>query len=153
MQTGLAVQVGNSRRASRIRNAQLEAQISTLKQLLDAEKDPAHSTNVLVQNGEYFFMSHELAGIERKLLAILSDDQDFTVRELAMRVFAVEHPTLGQECILHRALTTLLRTSKARETGGLRALPGKCIHMLYAGSEHKRAGWSVRQGRPDEVVP
>jgi hypothetical protein len=98
-------------------------------------------------------MSHELADIERELLAILSDDQDFTVRELAMRVFAVERPSLGQECTVRRALTALLRTGKARETGGLRTLPGKCIYMLYAGSEHKRAGWSVRQGRPDEVVP
>jgi len=98
-------------------------------------------------------MGHELASIERKLLAILSDDQDFTVRELTMRVFAVEHPTLGQECSVRRALTALLRTGKTKETGELRMLPGKRIHMLFAGSQHKRTGWIVHQRRPDEVVP
>jgi hypothetical protein len=98
-------------------------------------------------------MSHELADIERKLLAILSDDQDFTVRELAMRVFAIKRPSLGQECAVRRALTSLLRTGKAKETGILRVLPGRQIHTLYAGSQHPRAGRIVRQsGRPAEVV-
>jgi hypothetical protein len=91
-------------------------------------------------------MSHEFASIERELLAILSDDQDFTVHELTMRVFAVEHPTRGQECTLRRALTGLLRTGKARESGILRMPPGKHIHTLYAGCQHKRARWTVRHG-------
>jgi hypothetical protein len=98
-------------------------------------------------------MSYEPGRIQRELLAILAKDADFTVRELTMRVFAIKHPSLGQEGTVRRALTSLLRTGKAKETGILRVLPGRQIHTLYAGSQHPRAGRIVRpSGRPDEVV-